>query len=122
MLAFVLRRVLQGMLVMLVVGFIAFGLFNFVGDPVALMLPPEATTADRDEMRKILGLDRPFYAQSITFLSNAVQGNFGISLRLGRPVSTLIAERMPATLELAVMAAVIGLTVGIPLGVYTALR
>jgi peptide/nickel transport system permease protein len=122
MLAFVLRRVLQGMLVMLVVGFIAFGLFNFVGDPVSLMLPPEATTADREEMRRILGLDRPFYAQFITFLSNAVQGNFGISLRLGRPVSTLIAERMPATLELAVMAAVIGLTVGIPLGVYTALR
>ena len=122
MLAFVLRRVLQGMLVMLVVGFIAFGLFNFVGDPVALMLPPEATMADRDEMRKVLGLDRPFYAQFITFLGNAVQGNFGISLRLGRPVSTLIVERLPATLELAIVAAVIGLAVGIPLGVYTALR
>jgi peptide/nickel transport system permease protein len=122
MLAFVLRRVLQGMLVMLVVGFIAFGLFNFVGDPVSLMLPPEATAADRDEMRKILGLDRPFYAQFITFLGNAVQGNFGISLRLGRPVSTLIAERLPATLELALTAAIIGLFVGIPLGVYTALK
>ena len=122
MLAFVLRRVLQGMLVMLVVGFIAFGLFNFVGDPVALMLPPEATSADRDEMRRILGLDKPFYAQFITFLGNAVQGNFGISLRLGRPVSTLIAERMPATLELALTAALIGLFVGIPLGVYTALK
>jgi len=122
MLAFVLRRVLQGMLVMLVVGFIAFGLFNFVGDPVALMLPPEATTADREEMRKILGLDRPFYAQFVTFLHNAVQGNFGISLRLGRPVSTLIVERLPATLELALTAALIGLAIGIPLGVYTALR
>jgi peptide/nickel transport system permease protein len=122
MLAFVLRRVLQGMLVMLVVGFIAFALFNFVGDPVALMLPPEATTQDREEMRKVLGLDRPFYAQFVTFLGNAVTGNFGISLRLGRPVSVLLVERLPATLELALTAAVIGLLAGIPLGVYTALR
>jgi peptide/nickel transport system permease protein len=122
MLAFVLRRVLQGVLVMLVVGFIAFALFNFVGDPVALMLPPEATTADREQMRQLLGLDKPFYQQFATFLGNAVQGNFGISLRLGRPVSTLIAERLPATLELAIVAALIGMLVGIPLGVYTALR
>jgi peptide/nickel transport system permease protein len=122
MLAFVLRRVLQGMLVMLVVGFIAFALFNFVGDPVALMLPPEATAADRAEMRQILGLDKPFYAQFMTFIWNALHGNFGISLRLGRPVSTLIAERMPATLELALTAAIIGLLIGIPLGVYTALK
>jgi peptide/nickel transport system permease protein len=122
MLAFVLRRVLQGVLVMLVVGFIAFSLFNFVGDPVALMLPPEATQADRDAMRQVLGLDQPFYAQFITFLHNAVQGNFGISLRLGRPVSTLIAERLPATLELAFTAAIWGLFVGIPVGVYTALK
>ena len=76
MLAFVLRRVLQGVLVMLVVAFIAFGLFNFVGDPVALMLPPEATTADREQMRQALGLDKPFYAQFVTFLHNAVTGNF----------------------------------------------
>ena len=107
---------------MLVVGFIAFSLFNFVGDPVALMLPPEATTADREQMRQALGLDKPFYAQFATFLHNAVTGNFGISLRLGRPVSTLIAERMPATLELALTAALIGLAIGIPLGVYTALH
>ena len=107
---------------MLVVGFIAFGLFNFVGDPVSLMLPPEATSADRDQMRQILGLDKPFYVQFTTFLANAVQGNFGISLRLGRPVSALIAERLPATLELALTAAIIGLAIGIPVGVYTALH
>src|SRR4029078_1250875 len=122
MLAFVLRRILQVMLVFLVVGFIAFALFNFVGDPVSLMLPPEATTQDRDEMRRTLGLDRPFYAQFVTFLGNAVTGNFGISLRLGRPGSVLIAERLPATLELAMTAALIGLLAGIPLGVYTALK
>src|SRR3954465_1699839 len=122
MIAFVLRRVLQGVMVMLVVGFIAFSLFNFVGDPVALMLPPEATQADRDAMRAMLGLDRPFWAQFATFIANAVHGNFGISLRLGRPVSDLIVERLPATLELAFTAALIGLVAGIPLGVYTALR
>jgi peptide/nickel transport system permease protein len=122
MIAFIIRRLLQGVVVMLVVGFIAFSLFNFVGDPVSLMLPPEATSADREAMRATLGLDKPFYLQFATFLGNAAQGNFGISLRLGRPVSTLLVERLPATLELAFTAALIGLAAGIPLGVYTALR
>jgi peptide/nickel transport system permease protein len=120
--AFVLRRLLQGVIVMLVVGMIAFSLFNFVGDPVSLMLPPEATQADRVAMRQSLGLDKPFYLQFATFIGNALQGNFGISLRLGRPVSTLLVERLPATLELAFTAAMIGLLVGIPVGVYTALK
>ena len=111
MLAFIIQRLLQSVLVMLTVGFIAFSLFNFVGDPVSLMLPPEATQADRDEVRKSLGLDQPFYVQFGTFLGNAVQGNFGISLRLGRPVSQLLAERLPATLEMAMTAAVFGLLV-----------
>jgi peptide/nickel transport system permease protein len=122
MFAFIIRRLLQGVLVMLVVGLIAFSLFNFVGDPVSLMLPPEATAADRAAMRVSLGLDKPFYAQFATFIGNAVQGNFGISLRLGRPVSTLLVERLPATLELAMTAALIALSVGIPAGVYTALK
>ena len=122
MIAFIIRRLLQGVIVMLVVGFIAFSLFNFVGDPVSLMLPPEATAVDREAMRAALGLDKPFYVQFATFITNAVHGNFGISLRLGRPVSTLLVERLPATLELALTAALIGLTVGIPVGVYTALR
>ncbi|MCM2328873.1 MAG: ABC transporter permease [Lysobacter sp.] len=122
MIAFVIRRMAQGVIVMLVVGFIAFSLFNFVGDPVSLMLPPEATQADRQAMRENLGLDKPFYVQFATFASNAVQGNFGISLRLGRPVSTLLVERLPATLELAFVAATLALVVGIPLGVYTGLN
>jgi peptide/nickel transport system permease protein len=122
MLAFILRRLLQSILVMLAVGFIAFSLFNFVGDPVALMLPPEATEADRVAVRQSLGLDKPFYVQFAVFVQNALQGNFGISLRLGRPVSQLLQERLPATLELAMTAAAIGLFVGILLGVYTALK
>ena len=122
MIAFVIQRLLQGVIVMLVVGFIAFSLFNFVGDPVALMLPPEATQADRTAMREALGLDRPFYVQFANFIANAAQGNFGLSLRLGRPVSALLVERLPATLELAFVAATIALSVGIPLGVYTGLN
>jgi peptide/nickel transport system permease protein len=122
MLAFIIRRLLQSILVMLAVGFIAFSLFNFVGDPVALMLPPEATQADRAEVRKSLGLDKPFYTQFALFITNALQGNFGISLRLGRPVSQLLIERLPATLELASTAALFALFVGIPVGIYTALR
>ena len=122
MLAFVIRRLLQSIVVMLAVGFIAFSLFNFVGDPVTLMLPPEATAQDRVRVRQALGLDQPFYVQFVTFTGNALQGNFGISLRLGRPVSQLLIERLPATLELAMTAALIGLLVGIPLGVYTALK
>jgi peptide/nickel transport system permease protein len=122
MLAFVIRRLLQSVLVMLAVGFIAFSLFNFVGDPVSLMLPPEATQEDRVQVRQQLGLDQPFYVQFKVFIVNALQGNFGISLRLGRPVSALLAERLPATLELAMTAAIIGLVVGIPLGVFTALK
>ncbi len=122
MLAFIIRRLLQSILVMLAVGFIAFSLFNFTGDPVALMLPPEATQLDREEVRKTLGLDQPFYVQFAVFVQNALQGNFGISLRLGRPVSQLLIERLPATLELATTAAVLGLLIGIPLGIYTALK
>ena len=122
MISFILQRVLQSIIVMLTVGFIAFSLFNFVGDPVSLMLPPEATEVDKVEMRKALGLDKPFYVQFATFVGNAVQGNFGLSLRLGRPVSQLLQERLPATLELAFVAAAIGILIGIPAGVYTALK
>src|SRR5260221_845046 len=122
MIAFVLRRIVQGALVMLVVGLIAFSLFNWVGDRVSIMRPPEATQADRDEMRGVIGLDKPFYVQFATFIGNALRGSFGISLRLGRRVSTLLVERLPATLELAMTAALIGLFVGIPVGVYTALK
>jgi peptide/nickel transport system permease protein len=122
MLAFILRRLLQAVIVMLTVAFIAFMLFQYVGDPVNSMLGQDATPEQRDALRADLGLDQPFPVQFARFIGNAVQGDFGLSLRQGRQVSALIAERLPATLELAVTAGVIALVVGIPLGVYAALR
>ncbi|HTO43684.1 MAG TPA: ABC transporter permease [Burkholderiales bacterium] len=122
MAAFVLRRLMQAVVVMLAVGLIAFALFRFVGDPVIFMLGQDATPEDRARMTHDLGLDRPFYVQYAGFVSRAVRGEFGLSLRQLRPVSTLIAERLPATLELSLAAALLALAVGIPMGVYTALR
>jgi peptide/nickel transport system permease protein len=122
MLAFILRRLLQAVIVMLTVGFIAFMLFQYVGDPVTNLLGQDATQEQRLALRADLGLDAPFPVQFARFVGNAVRGEFGLSLRQGRKVSTLIAERFPATLELAFSAGVIALVVGIPMGVYTALR
>ena len=122
MLAFILRRLLQAVIVMLTVAFIAFMLFQFVGDPVTNLLGQDATQEQRTQLRKDLGLDDPFPVQFAHFVGNAAQGEFGLSLRQGRKVSALIVERFPATLELALAAAVIALGVGMPLGVYAALR
>ena len=122
MLAFILRRVLQSFLVMAVVAFIAFGLFNFTGDPVTFMLGQDATQEQRAKLRSDLGLEQPFYVQFAHFAARAAQGEFGLSLRQGRAVSTLLKERLPATLELSLVAAVLAVAIGVPLGVYTALR
>ena len=122
MFAFILRRLAQALVVMLAVAFIAFMLFQFVGDPVTSLLGQDATQDQREQLRRDLGIDQPFPIQFARFIGNAVQGEFGLSLRQGRKVSTLIAERFPATLELAVAAAVIALGAGVPLGVYAALR
>ncbi|OGA27271.1 MAG: ABC transporter permease, partial [Betaproteobacteria bacterium RIFCSPLOWO2_02_FULL_68_150] len=112
----------QAVLVMLTVGLIAFSLFRFVGDPVLFMLGQEATPEDRVRLTQMLGLDQPFYVQYAGFVARAVKGEFGISLRQVRPVSSMILERLPATLELAAVAAIFALFAGITMGVYTALR
>jgi peptide/nickel transport system permease protein len=122
MLAFIVRRFLQAIVVMLSVAFISFMLFQYVGDPVTNLLGQEATPAQRAQLRADLGLDKPFPVQFAHFVGNAVQGEFGLSLRQGRKVSSLIVERLPATLELSITAAVLALAVGIPFGVYAALR
>ena len=107
---------------MAVVAFIAFGLFNFTGDPIVFMVGQDATAAEKARLRADLGLDQPFYVQFAHFAVNAAHGDFGLSLRQGRKVATLLEERLPATLELATTAALLALALGIPLGVYTALR
>jgi peptide/nickel transport system permease protein len=122
MLAFILRRLGQAVLVMLTVGLIAFSMFRFVGDPVTFMLGQDATERDRERMTKLLGLDRPFYVQYAAFVERALHGDFGLSLRQVRPVSSLLVERLPATLELSLVAALFALVAGVPMGVYTALR
>ena len=122
MLAFVIRRLVQATLVMLVVAFVAFSLFQYVGDPVLAMLGQDATPEQRADLRRDLGLEKPFYVQFGHFVGNAAQGEFGLSYRQGRKVSTLLRERLPATLELSFAAALLALGIGIPMGVYTALR
>ena len=122
MVVFVIHRIAQSITVMLAVAFIAFGLFNYVGDPINNMLGQDATAEQRQLIRSQLGLDDPFFVQFGRFAGNAVQGEFGISYRLNRPAADVIAERLPATLELVATAAVIALAIGVPLGVYTALH
>ena len=122
MFAFILRRLLQAIVVMVSVAFIAFLLFQYVGDPVVFLLGQDATPEQIRELRADLGLDKPFVVQFWHFLVNAAQGEFGLSLRQGAKVSRLIAERFPATLELALVAAFMALLIGIPMGVYAALR
>jgi ABC-type dipeptide/oligopeptide/nickel transport system permease component len=122
MLAFIVRRLGQSILVMLVVAFIAFLVFRFVGDPVSSMLGQDSTMADHEQLRERLGLNEPFYVQFFHFVVNALQGEFGISYRLQRPVTELILERLPATIELAFASAIIAVGFGVVLGIYTALR
>ena len=122
MLSFLLRRLAQAVLVLLVVGMGAFSLFQYVGDPVSNMVGQDATSAQRAQLHADLGLDRSAPVQFARFVGHALSGDFGLSLRQGREVSVLIAERLPATLELSVVAALIATVAGIPLGVYAALR
>ena len=122
MLAFILRRLIQAVIVMITVAFISFLLFQYVGDPVVTMLGQDATPQQIQELRASLGLDQPFIVQFGHFLINAAHGDFGLSLRQGAKVSRLIGERFPATLELAMVAAVIAFVVGVPMGVYAALK
>ncbi|VWX58123.1 Glutathione transport system permease protein GsiC [Burkholderiales bacterium 8X] len=122
MTAFILRRLIQAVIVMIAVAFIAFLLFQHVGDPVVFLLGQDATPDQIRQLRADLGLDRSFIVQFWHFLVNAAQGEFGLSLRQGSKVSRLIGERFPATLELALVAAFLALAVGVPMGVYTALK
>jgi len=122
MFSLILRRLVQSILVMLSVSVISFSLFNFVGDPVNNMVGQDATREDRERIRQELGLDDPVLTQYGRFIGNAVQGDFGLSYRIKRPVDQLIAERLPATLELVFVSAIIALVLGISAGVYTGIQ
>jgi peptide/nickel transport system permease protein len=113
MLSFIVQRLLQAVVVMVAVALIAFMLFQYVGDPVIFLLGQDATPQQIRDLRADLGLDRSFVVQFWNFLANAVQGEFGLSLRQGAKVSTL---------ELALVAGVLSLALGIPMGVFAALR
>src|SRR3954453_14547552 len=119
MFGFIVSRVLQAVPVLLIVGFLAFSLFAYIGDPMAIMLPQDHTEAQRLQLIHELGLDQPFFVQYWRFLVNALHGNFGNSYRMAKPVAELIADRLPATMELAITATVLAFAVGVPMGVYT---
>ena len=122
MLVYIAQRLVQSVIVMLIVALVAFALFQFVGDPINAMVGQDTSMADRDALRHSLGLDAPVAVQFLRWVGRAVQGDFGLSYQLARPVGQLILEKMPATLELSLTAAVLALAVGVPMGVYTGLR
>ena len=122
MLAFMIRRLGQSILVLLITGLVAFSMFRFIGDPIDNMLGQERTIEDVERLRNQLGLDQPFPVQYYRFLEGAAQGNFGVSYRQGRPVSEILLERAPATLELAAVSGILAILCGIGLGVFTAIR
>ena len=122
MVALVVRRSIQSVVVMLVVALLAFTMFRYVGDPVAMMVGQDTSLVERASMREKLGLNDPVPLQFARFVANTAQGQFGISYQIGRPVADLLAERLPATLELSLVAALFALFIGIPMGVYTALN
>ncbi|WID95493.1 ABC transporter permease [Bosea vestrisii] len=122
MLAFVLRRLFQSLMVMLAVALIAFTMFRFVGDPVNQMVGVDTPQEQVAQLRQTLGLDEPVVVQFARYIYNAARLEFGVSYQFRLPVISLLGERAPATLELAFMSALFSLLVGIPMGVYTALR
>lgn len=122
MIAFLIKRLFNALLVMLVVAGLAFSIFRFIGDPVEMMVNEQATQQDRDELRTRLGLDKSVFEQFSIFVGNVAQGDFGISYRNQQEVSGLLAERFPATLELVLVATALSLIIGIPLGVITAIH
>jgi peptide/nickel transport system permease protein len=122
MLAFTIRRLLEATVVMVTVALLAFMLFRFVGDPVNQLVAQDASLEERQKLRTSLGLDDPFIVQFGRFVGKAAHFDFGMSYQVKQPVMSLIADRAPATLELALAAAIFAICVGIPMGVFTGIR
>jgi peptide/nickel transport system permease protein len=121
MLAFAIRRLVQSVGVILAVALISFAMFRFVGDPINQMVGQDTTPAERAALRQSLGLDDPVVVQFARFVDHAARFDFGISYQFRQPVSQLIAQRMPATLELSILSAIFAVVVGVPMGVFTGL-
>lgn len=119
---FLLQRLAQALLVIFIMSLLVFGGVYAIGDPMAMMIPPDATQADAARMAAALGLDQPLWRQYGVFLSQALHGNLGVSFAFHVPAVTLILERLPATLELAIAATLMAIIFGIPLGLYAGLR
>lgn len=122
MIAFVLRRLSQSVLVLLVVSLLVFAGVYAIGSPIDVLISPDATQSERAALIVSLGLDKPLWVQYFVFLKNALHGNLGNSFAQSIPATTLILERMPATMELAVLAIVIAMVLGIPLGLWAGLK
>ncbi len=119
---YLLRRLYQAILVLLVVSGIVFVILHISGDPLALLMPQDAPPSDIEEMRRSLGLDEPLIVQYGLFLKNAAQGNLGVSYHHGQPALKLVLERLPASLELVVTTILISLILAVPIGVLAASR
>lgn len=122
MLVFIIKKLANAIMVMLAVALLAFMIFRLAGDPVEMMATEQTTQADRALMREQLGLNDSVIVQYLRFVTRAAQGEFGISYRNGQDVLTLIAERFPATMELVIVATLLSLIIGLPLGVLTAIK
>ena len=122
MLAFAIRRLIEALVVMLTVALLAFLLFRYVGDPVNQMVGQDTSLEDRLKLRQDLGLDDPILVQFGRFVANAVALDFGISYQMKQPVISIIGDRFPATIELALAAALLAAALGIPMGVYTGIH
>jgi len=122
MLGYLIKRILQSVVVVLCVTLVVFLIMYYTGDPVELLLPPDATVQQAEQLRHHLGLDRPFHAQYLTFLRNALRGDLGTSFIFNQPAIQLVVERVPATLELALSAMFLAVLMGIPAGIIAAIR
>jgi peptide/nickel transport system permease protein len=119
---YLVRRILQIIPVLFIISFIVFCLVFVAGDPVALMLPEDASQEDIDQLRTSLGLDKPFHIQYFTYMQGLVQGDFGDSFRYNASALPLVLERLPATLELAIAAMFVAIVIAIPLGIWSATK
>jgi peptide/nickel transport system permease protein len=122
MLAFATRRLMEAVMVMLTVALLAFVLFRYVGDPIDQMVSQDTSLEDRLKLRHDLGLDDPVPVQFGRFVASAATLDFGISYQMKQPVASIIADRFPATIELALAAALLAVALGIPMGVYTGIH